>query len=118
MSAADWLLRPSNDWRGLAERLPAVAEVDPAVGERVEIAVKYAPYIARQEKQIERFAKLEDKLIPAWVDYTRVIGLRTEARVKLAEFTPRSLGQAMRISGITPADVTLLAIHMEKPRGA
>jgi tRNA uridine 5-carboxymethylaminomethyl modification enzyme len=118
LSAADWLLRPSNDWRGLAERLPAAAEVDPAVGERVEIAVKYAPYIQRQEKQIERFAKLEDKLIPAWVDYTRVIGLRTEARVKLAEFTPRSLGQAMRISGITPADVTLLAIHMEKPRGA
>jgi tRNA uridine 5-carboxymethylaminomethyl modification enzyme len=117
LSAAEWLLRPANDWKGLAERLPAASEVDPAVGERVEIAVKYAPYIERQERAIERFAKLEEKLIPAWVDYAKVVGLRTEARVKLAEFTPRSLGQAMRISGITPADVTLLAIHMEKPRG-
>jgi tRNA uridine 5-carboxymethylaminomethyl modification enzyme len=116
LSAADWLLRPANDWKTLTQRLPATAAIDPAVAERVEIAVKYAPYILRQEKQIERFAKLEDKLIPAWVDYARVTGLRTEARVKLTEFTPRSLGQAMRISGITPADVTLLAIHMEKPR--
>jgi tRNA uridine 5-carboxymethylaminomethyl modification enzyme len=117
MSAAEWLLRPANDWKGLAERLPAAGKVEAAVGERMEIAVKYAPYIARQEKAIERFSKLEEKLIPAWVDYARVVGLRTEARVKLAEFTPRSLGQALRISGITPADVTLLAIHMEKPRG-
>lgn len=117
LSAAEWLLRPANDWKGLAARLPAAAAVCPAVGERVEIAVKYAPYIERQERAIERFAKLEDKLIPAWVDYTKVVGLRTEARVKLTEFTPRSLGQALRISGITPADVTLLAIHMEKPRG-
>jgi tRNA uridine 5-carboxymethylaminomethyl modification enzyme len=76
--------------------------------------VKYAPYIERQGKQIERFAKLEDKLIPAWVDYARVIGLRNEAKAKLTQFTPRSLGQALRISGITPADVTLLAIHVER----
>ncbi|MDB5320324.1 MAG: mnmG [Phycisphaerales bacterium] len=118
LSAADWLLRPVNNWKTLTQRVPATAAIDPAVAERVEIAVKYAPYILRQEKQIERFAKLEDKLIPAWVDYARVTGLRTEARVKLTEFTPRSLGQAMRISGITPADVTLLAIHMDRQRPA
>jgi tRNA uridine 5-carboxymethylaminomethyl modification enzyme len=116
LSAADWLLRPANDWETLTARHPTTATIDPAVAERVEIAVKYAPYILRQEKQIERFSKLEDKLIPAWIDYARVTGLRTEARVKLTEFTPRSLGQAMRISGITPADVTLLAIHMERQR--
>lgn len=114
LSAADWLLRPANDWNTLMQRLPVTTGIDSAVAKRVEIAVKYAPYILRQEKQIERFARLEDKLIPAWIDYARVTGLRTEARVKLTEFTPRSLGQAMRISGITPADVTLLAIHMEK----
>jgi tRNA uridine 5-carboxymethylaminomethyl modification enzyme len=116
LSAADWLLRPANDWKTLTQRLPVACGIDAAVAERVEIAVKYAPYILRQEKQIERFAKLEDKLIPAWIDYARVTGLRTEARVKLTEFTPRSLGQAMRISGITPADVTLLAIHIERRR--
>lgn len=114
LSAADWLLRPTNTWSELTSRLPALASIDPAVAARAEIAVKYAPYIQRQEKQIERFAKLEDKLIPSWVDYTQVTGLRNEAKTKLAQFTPRSLGQALRISGITPADVTLLAIHMDK----
>ena len=84
------------------------------MGALVEVRVKYAPYIERQGKQIERFAKLEEKLIPPWVDYAQVTGLRTEAKVKLAQFTPRSIGQALRISGITPADVTLLAIHVEK----
>jgi tRNA uridine 5-carboxymethylaminomethyl modification enzyme len=114
LSAADWLKRPGHDWPGLAARLPALAAVDPAVGQLIEIRVKYAPYIERQDRQIERFAKLEDKLIPGWVDYAAVTGLRNEAKSKLAQFTPRSLGQALRISGITPADVTLLAIHMDK----
>jgi tRNA uridine 5-carboxymethylaminomethyl modification enzyme len=114
LSAEEWLLRPNNTWQALVEKLPAAREVDPGVGELVATRVKYAPYIQRQEKQIERFSKLEDKLIPAWVDYASVTGLRNEARAKLAQFTPRSLGQALRISGITPADVTLLAIHVEK----
>jgi len=112
--ADQWLLRPDNTWTELTTRCPTLAATDPAVAARAEIAVKYAPYIQRQEKQIERFAKLEDKLIPPWVDYTQVTGLRNEAKTKLAQFTPRSLGQALRISGITPADVTLLAIHMDK----
>ncbi|HEY7120458.1 MAG TPA: tRNA uridine-5-carboxymethylaminomethyl(34) synthesis enzyme MnmG [Tepidisphaeraceae bacterium] len=118
LTAEDWLRRPDNDWGGLVERLPAAHEVSAAVGQLAQIRVKYAPYIERQDRQIERFSKLEEKLIPAWVDYARVTGLRTEARVKLAQFTPRSLGQALRISGITPADVTLLAIHLEKGRSS
>jgi tRNA uridine 5-carboxymethylaminomethyl modification enzyme len=117
LSAEEWLLRPNHTWTGLVEKLPAAREVDRCVGELVETRVKYAPYIQRQEKQIERFSKLEDKLIPPWVDYARVTGLRNEAKAKLAQFTPRSLGQALRISGITPADVTLLAIHVEKQPG-
>jgi tRNA uridine 5-carboxymethylaminomethyl modification enzyme len=112
--ATDWLRRPGNDWRTLTQRLPALADVDASVGALVEVRVKYAPYIDRQARQIERFAKLEEKLIPPWVDYAKVTGLRNEAKVKLAQFTPRSIGQALRISGITPADVTLLAIHVEK----
>jgi tRNA uridine 5-carboxymethylaminomethyl modification enzyme len=118
LSGEEWLLRPNHTWAALVDRLPPVAGIDRAVGELVETRVKYAPYIQRQERQIERFAKLEDKLIPPWVVYAVVTGLRNEAKAKLAQFTPRSLGQALRISGITPADVTLLAIHVDKgPRG-
>ena len=69
-----------------------------------------------QIRAIERFAKLENKLIPPATDYAAVVGLRNEARQKLIKFTPRSLGQALRISGITPADVTLLAVHLERSR--
>jgi tRNA uridine 5-carboxymethylaminomethyl modification enzyme len=114
LTAADWLRRPDNNWKSLVRYLPALSAIDRSVGERADTLIKYAPYIQRQQRQIERFAKLEDKLIPLWVDYAKVTGLRTEAKVKLAQFTPRSLGQALRISGITPADVTLLAIHVEK----
>jgi tRNA uridine 5-carboxymethylaminomethyl modification enzyme len=114
LGAIDWLRRPENDWAKLSARLPEIAGVEPFVARRIEIAVKYEPFIARQAKQIERMAALEDKLIPAWLDYDRVVGLRNETRQKLAMFTPRSLGQASRISGITPADVTLLAVHVAR----
>jgi tRNA uridine 5-carboxymethylaminomethyl modification enzyme len=87
---------------------------NPNIGRLVEIRAKYAGYIARQTRAIERFAQLEDKLIPPAIDYSSVVGLRNEARQKLITFTPRSLGQAMRISGITPADVTILAVHLER----
>lgn len=113
-TAAEWLRRPNCDWKTLAEKFPAVAEISPPIAELVDIRVKYEPYIVRQARQIERFAKLEDKLIPDWIDYSRVTGLRNEAKTKFAQFTPRSLGQALRISGITPADVTLLAVHLER----
>ena len=91
-----------------------LAGVPAHVGRRVEVRLKYAGYIARQDQQIARFAQLESKLIPAGVDYAAVVGLRNEAKAKLATFTPRSLGQALRISGITPADVTVLAIYLDR----
>jgi tRNA uridine 5-carboxymethylaminomethyl modification enzyme len=114
--AADWLRRGEADWAGLCARLPAEAGagIAPAVGRRIEIGAKYQGYIARQGRAIERFAQLEQKLIPPWVDYAAVAGLRNEARQKFSTFTPRSLGQALRISGITPADVTVLAIHLSR----
>jgi len=115
--AFDWLRRSDTDWATAAARVPALAAVPASVGRQVEIRVKYEGYIARQDRQIERFAQLETKLIPHAIDYATVIGLRNEARQKLKTFTPRSLGQALRISGITPADVTVLAIHLDrKPR--
>ena len=112
--ADDWLRRGENDWPRLAERLPAAAQIAPDVASAAEIQIKYAGYIARQDRQIERFAKLEAKLLPASLDYAAVVGLRNEAKQKLSRFTPHSLGQALRISGITPADVTLLAIHLDR----
>src|SRR5262249_17498945 len=109
--AFDALRRPETTWENLPNELQAIA---PDIARLVEIRVKYAGYIARQDKAIERFATLEEKLIPASCDYASVVGLRNEARQKLMKFTPRSLGQALRISGITPADVTVLAVHLSR----
>jgi tRNA uridine 5-carboxymethylaminomethyl modification enzyme len=98
----------------LCARYPQASVIRPDVAAQVESIVKYEGYIARQDKLIERMSRLEAKLIPATLDYTAVTGLRNEAKQKLARFTPRSLGQALRISGITPADVTVLAIHLDR----
>jgi tRNA uridine 5-carboxymethylaminomethyl modification enzyme len=114
--ALDALRRPDVTWQTLAAKIPEAAAIPKDVASRVEIAAKYEGYVQRQDRQVEKFAQLESKLIPGWVDYARVAGLRNEARQKLAKFTPRSLGQALRISGITPADVTVLAIHLDRGR--
>ncbi|MGD0767898.1 MAG: tRNA uridine-5-carboxymethylaminomethyl(34) synthesis enzyme MnmG [Tepidisphaeraceae bacterium] len=112
LHADEDLRKPQVRWDDLKERWPELAAISPEVAQLLEIRIKYEGYIARQDRDIERLAKLESKLIPAATDYSRVVGLRNEARQKLAKFTPRSLGQALRISGITPADVTVLAIHL------
>jgi tRNA uridine 5-carboxymethylaminomethyl modification enzyme len=113
-TAFDYLRRPDTTWPDLAERLPAAAAIAPDIARQLDIRAKYEGYIARQDRQIERFAQLESKLIPTTVDYNAVTGLRHEAKQKFDKFTPRSLGQALRISGITPADVTVLAIHLQR----
>lgn len=91
-------------------------DTDPDVARLVEIRAKYDGYLVRQQRQIEELASLEAKLIPHDVDYASVAGLRNEARQVLVQFTPRSLGQALRLSGVTPADVTLLAVHLGRRR--
>ncbi|HWE92736.1 MAG TPA: FAD-dependent oxidoreductase [Tepidisphaeraceae bacterium] len=111
-SAFDHLRRPDVSWENVAALSPAIAAIGPDVGRQIEIRAKYEGYIAREQKHIERSAQNESKLIPATLDYAKVSGLRNEAKQKLAKFTPRSLGQALRISGITPADVTVLEIHL------
>jgi tRNA uridine 5-carboxymethylaminomethyl modification enzyme len=85
-----------------------------AVTEEVEIQVKYAGYLARQEKQVEEFKKEESRLLPADIDYNAISGLRLEARDKLAEIRPVSIGQASRISGVSPADIAVLLIWLEQ----
>jgi tRNA uridine 5-carboxymethylaminomethyl modification enzyme len=95
---------------------PAGEAVAPSSGiaRLVEIRARYDGYLQRQDRQLEEFARLETKLIPPGLDYATVSGLRREARETLIQFTPRSLGQALRLSGVTPADVTLLAVHLSR----
>ncbi len=112
--ALDYLRRAEIDWAAIKAKLSEAAAVPDEVGFRLEVAVKYEGYIVRQGRQIEQSARLETRLIPPGTDYSRVVGLRNEARQKLTRFSPRSLGQALRISGITPADVTVLAIHLDR----
>jgi tRNA uridine 5-carboxymethylaminomethyl modification enzyme len=116
--ASDFLRRPENSWEAVAATHPLLSCIAADIGRLVGIRVKYAGYIERESKSIERFAQMEGKMIPALLDYSKVHGLRNEARQKLSKFTPRSLGQALRISGITPADVTLLAIHLQRGAAA
>ena len=85
-----------------------------AVREQVEILVKYAGYIERQEIDVAKFLTMEEKQIPSWFDYDGVPGLRTEARQKLKQIRPMTLGQASRISGVSPADLTLVVVWMKR----
>jgi tRNA uridine 5-carboxymethylaminomethyl modification enzyme len=116
-SADDYLRRSDKFWSDITAHIPSLQNVIPSIARRVETRLKYSGYIARQEKQIERFAQLEQKRIPTSLDYAHIHGLRTEAKQKFTKFNPSSLGQALRISGITPADVTVLAIHLEQRTG-
>ena len=82
------------------------------VSEQVNISIKYAGYIKRQKKQVEQFKKLENKKIPENIDYDQVKSLRIEAVQKLKEFRPVSIGQASRISGVSPADISVLLVYL------
>ena len=88
-------------------------KLSPEIAEQIDISKKYDGYIKRQLIQIERFKKLEDKRIPEWVDYKQLKGLSSEATAKLAGFRPVSIGQASRIAGVSPSDISVLLIHME-----
>ena len=82
--------------------------------QEVEIQVKYAGYLARQEKQVAQFKTEEAKALPADLDYESIAGLRLEARQKLSQIRPLSIGQAGRISGVSPADIAVLLIWLEQ----
>ena len=89
-------------------------KLTPEVAEQVEITVKYAGYIERQEVEVAQFKKMESKDIPEWIDYDKIPGLRTESRLKLKEIQPATIGLASRISGINPTDVSLLMVWIKR----
>jgi len=111
---ADLLRRPRVTYADLAPFDPDRPELSPAVTEQVEIRLKYAGYIERQTRQIESARKAEEKLLPETIDYAAIGGLRLEARQKLMQLRPRSIGQASRISGVSPADIAVLLIWLEQ----
>ncbi len=110
-----WLRRTETEWAALKGRHPALAAWDarPDVVEQVVIEAKYRGYIDRQAAEVERFRKTEGRPIPAAFDYTAVPQLRYEAREKLARVRPANLGQASRVSGITPADLAVLLFYLD-----
>jgi len=114
---AEILRRPEISYANIIEFSPPPVELSRREAEQVEIEVKYFGYIKRQEKEMERFRQLESLRIPETLDFSRVHGLSYEAREKLAVARPVSLGQAWRISGITPASVEALRIHLRKRHG-
>jgi tRNA uridine 5-carboxymethylaminomethyl modification enzyme len=111
---ADLLRRPGISYEDLAPFDPARPELPASVTEEVEIQMKYAGYLARQEKQVAEFKKEESRLLPSSIDYNAIAGLRLEARDKLSQIRPMSIGQAGRISGVSPADIGVLLIWLEQ----
>ncbi len=107
-----WIRRPENTWQALpeeyrlrfSEELWGIAEND----------IKYAGYITRQQEQIEKTAKMEDRAIPAWVDYGSIQGLKREAQAKLSQLRPATFGQAARIQGVTPSDLAVVQVWVRK----
>ncbi len=110
----DLLRRPRLSYEDLAPFDPARPELPAQIAEQVEICVKYQGYIERQARQVEEMRRLEDRPLPPDVDYLSIQGLRLEARQKLDKIRPLNLGQASRVSGVSPADVTALMIYLEK----
>ena len=112
-SLADLMRRPQLDYACLAPFDPQRPELDPVIINEVEIRLKYDGYIQRQMAQVEEFSRMENRPLPEDTDYTAIRGLRLEAAEKLQKIQPRSFGQASRISGVSPADISVLMIWME-----
>lgn len=111
---SDLIRRPKITYADLAPLDTGRPALSPQVAEQVEISLKYAGYIARQQRQVEEMRRLEGKLLPEEINYEALAGLRLEARQKLTAIRPRSLGQAARISGVSPADIAALMIALQE----
>lgn len=114
ISLAELLKRPELNYELIAQFDVDRPELSEEVIEQVEINIKYAGYIERELRQVEQFKKMEKKLLPENLNYEEISGLRKEAQQKLAKYAPHSVGQAMRISGVSPADITVLLVYLEQ----
>ena len=112
VSAADYLARPDVGRDGL--EIFDVAGGETSIGEEIEISLKYRGYVERQQQQVKRVQALEQRRVPNDFDYDRISAFRNEGREKLKRFRPMTVGQATRIQGVTPADVSLLMVYLER----
>ena len=116
ISLAELIRRPELNYEVIAKLDPERPNLRYDVKEQVNINIKYEGYISRELKQVEHFKKLEGKLIPEDIDFDDIGSLRLEAKQKLKSYAPRSIGQASRISGVSPADISVLLVYMEQRR--
>ncbi len=114
VSLATILERPKVGYKDLNRFSDEAPKVNEQIAEQLEIRTKYRGYIARQLKQVDKFKHMEEKRIPKDIDYKKLINLRKEAREKLERIRPMSIGQASRISGVSPADISVLMIYLEE----
>ena len=115
-TGCDLLRRPGVTYEVIRAAFPELPELAPEVREQVEIRSRYEGYIKKQQEQVERMERLEEKRLPDTIDYAAVPSLRDEAREKLAAIRPESVGQASRISGVSPADISVLLVWLEQQR--
>lgn len=114
--ASDLLKRPEMTYEHIQKLVPAEGTLDPDVTEQVEIQIKYEGYIEKSLQQVDRLKKMENKKIPENIDYDAINGLASEAKQKLKEVRPLSIAQASRISGVNPADTSILLVYLEQGR--
>ncbi len=118
LTLATLLARPQLDYAQIAAIAPPPQPLDEQVCEQAEIAIKYEGYIKKQLEQVERFRRLEERRLPSQIDYLSIKALSSEGAQKLDKYRPASIGQAGRISGVSPADVNVLLIWLEQQRAA
>jgi tRNA uridine 5-carboxymethylaminomethyl modification enzyme len=118
VNALQFLRRPEVDYDLVATLAPPPEPLPPDIAEQIGIEAKYAGYIERQYAEVARFRRLEDRRIPPDLRYETLAGLRTEAREKLAHVRPATVGQASRLAGVNPADISVLLIHLKKLESA
>ncbi len=114
VNALQFLRRPQVNYALVAALAPPPEPLAPGVAEQVQIEAKYAGYIEKQRIEVARFRRLEDRRIPPGLDYGALTGLRTEAREKLAYVQPATVGQATRLAGVNPADISVLLVHLKR----
>jgi tRNA uridine 5-carboxymethylaminomethyl modification enzyme len=114
VNALQFLRRPEVDYDLISAVVPPPEPLPIEVAEQVQIEAKYAGYIEKQRIEVGRFRRLEDRRIPADLDYDALVGLRTEAREKLAYVRPATVGQATRLAGVNPADISVLLVHLKR----